>query len=64
MIYGNKFLDKELVAMKESYDNFYRLFPECITESTDYNYQQYIDILNEDEKETKRLIRMKDTVQI
>lgn len=55
MIYGNKFLDKELVAMKESYDNFYRLFPECITESTDYNYQEYIDILNEDEKETKKI---------
>ncbi len=53
MLYGNKFLNQDIDfnLMKESYDNYYKLFPNnYIVESTDESYQEYIDILQEAEE--------------
>lgn len=63
MIYGNKFLDKEIQSYQLPYDNFFNLFPDLITESTEASYQEFVDILNEAE-ETKEIDPDKDTVQI
>lgn len=55
-LYGNKFLNNDLDVnlMKESYDNFYKLFGnDYVIESTDESYQEFIDILQEDSKEKK-----------
>lgn len=54
MIYGNKFLDKEIQSYQLHYDNFFNLFPDLITESTEASYQEFVDILNEAE-ETKEI---------
>ena len=51
IIYGNKFLDENLDIdfLKKTYDNYYKGLNEntIITESS-ANYQEFIDILNED----------------
>lgn len=46
MIYGNTFFTKfNDKFIRESYDNFFRLFPNNINESLNVSYQEYIDIL-------------------
>ena len=55
MIYGNKLfqLNFDDKPIKESYNNFYRLFQnDYIIESTDESYQEYIDLLEADDANT------------